>query len=123
MNSSEDCPHTPRCQTTCRICGEPLPEWFEVPQGSKKVFVVHFENGSTNTIFDVQDEIFAKKAAMTGIARAAGLCFDHMVRVTKVVEKRKGDGGTGFDLSEVKKHINGVGKIISDPFGNFGESK
>lgn len=83
------CPHHPRCITTCRRCGAPLPK---LPKRNKKIsrqwYVITYETDCTNHELAANaDE--AEMLSNIMLCRAAGLCLDHLARVAKV-ELRNG---------------------------------
>ena len=82
-----DCPHHPPCQLTCRVCGKDLPEHKEFPEGTKNVYVVHFENGARDIVQAGSEEEALDMVVI--LARSAGLCLNHLVRVTGI-EKWEG---------------------------------
>lgn len=79
------CTHTPKCITECVRCGKPIPDIFDItPEVDPKVWKVTHENGCEHILTGGANSDEVAKLSMAVLARSAGLCMDHVVRVKQV---------------------------------------
>ncbi len=69
----------------CYVCKNPVPEFPEVQSiGTLYNYIIQFENDITHSLQDSISEEDAILSARVQLARAAGLCLDHILKVKKV---------------------------------------
>lgn len=82
MTPERECNHTPKCPTLCFACETPIPE--NISGSGTEMWIVSYENGTQHRVIDCKSEVEAIIVSNVTLARCAGLCLEHLGRVTSV---------------------------------------